>query len=65
MPFFTIEATYRIPIYRQRTYEADTVEQPAVSLSTTMTGRIKRRISNPPARLTSPAPGRDPTAPIV
>ena len=27
MPFFTIEATYRIPIYRQRTYEADTVEQ--------------------------------------
>ena len=27
MPFFTIEATYRIPVYRQRTYEADTVEQ--------------------------------------
>jgi hypothetical protein len=27
MPFFTIEATYRIPAYRQRTYEADTVEQ--------------------------------------
>jgi hypothetical protein len=27
MPFCTIEATYRIPIYRQRTYEADTVEQ--------------------------------------
>ena len=26
MPDFTIEATYRIPIYRQRTYEADTVE---------------------------------------
>jgi hypothetical protein len=25
MPFFTIEATYRIPVYRQRTYEADTV----------------------------------------
>jgi hypothetical protein len=27
MPFFTIEATYRIPAYRQRSYEADTVEQ--------------------------------------
>ena len=27
MPFFTIEATYRIPVYRQRAYEADTVEQ--------------------------------------
>lgn len=27
MPFFTIEATYRIPVYRQRTYDADTVEQ--------------------------------------
>jgi hypothetical protein len=27
MPFFTIEATYRIPVYRQRTYETDTVEQ--------------------------------------
>ena len=27
MPNFTIEATYRIPVYRQRTYEADTVEQ--------------------------------------
>ena len=27
MPHFTIEATYRVPVYRQRTYEADTVEQ--------------------------------------
>lgn len=27
MPLFTIEATYRIPVYRQRTYEADTVAQ--------------------------------------
>ncbi len=27
MPFFTIEATYRIPVYRQRTYEADTLAQ--------------------------------------
>lgn len=27
MPFFTIEATYRIPVYRQRTHEAGTVEQ--------------------------------------
>ncbi|MBN9269191.1 MAG: hypothetical protein J0H79_10365 [Alphaproteobacteria bacterium] len=27
MPFFTIEATYRFPVYRQRTYEADTVAQ--------------------------------------
>lgn len=27
MTFFTIEATYRIPVYRQRTYEADTVAQ--------------------------------------
>lgn len=27
MPNFTIESTYRIPVYRQRTYEADTVEQ--------------------------------------
>lgn len=26
MPFFTIEATYRIPVFRQRTYEADTAE---------------------------------------
>ena len=25
MPVFTIEATYRIPIYRQRSYEADTL----------------------------------------
>lgn len=27
MPFFTIEATYRVPVYRQRTYESETVEQ--------------------------------------
>jgi hypothetical protein len=27
MPLFTIEATYRIPIYRHRTYEADTLER--------------------------------------
>ena len=27
MPLFTIEATYRLPVYRQRTYEADTVAQ--------------------------------------
>jgi hypothetical protein len=27
MPRFTIETTYRIPIYRQRAYEADTIEQ--------------------------------------
>lgn len=27
MAHFTIEATYRIPVYRQRTYKADTVEQ--------------------------------------
>jgi hypothetical protein len=27
MPFFTIEATYRVPVYRQRTYEADAVAQ--------------------------------------
>ena len=27
MPRFTIESTNRIPVYRQRTYEADTVEQ--------------------------------------
>ncbi|MGB6176120.1 MAG: hypothetical protein WBF43_07255 [Methylocella sp.] len=27
MPRFTIEATYRLPVFRQRTYEAETVEQ--------------------------------------
>ncbi len=27
MPRFTIETTYRLPIYRQRAYEADTIEQ--------------------------------------
>jgi hypothetical protein len=27
MPFFTIRTTYRLPIFRQRTYEADTIEQ--------------------------------------
>ncbi|WP_158815358.1 hypothetical protein [Methylocapsa sp. S129] len=27
MPVFTIETTYRLPIYRQRTYEAVTAEQ--------------------------------------
>ena len=27
MPFFTIETTYRLPVYRHRTYEAETVEQ--------------------------------------
>ena len=27
MPHFTIEATYRIPVYRQRTYEADTLDE--------------------------------------
>jgi len=24
---FTIETTYRLPVYRQRTYEAETLEQ--------------------------------------
>jgi hypothetical protein len=27
MPAFTIETTYRLPIYRHRSYEADTLEQ--------------------------------------
>jgi hypothetical protein len=27
MAHFTIETTYRLPIYHQRTYEADTIEQ--------------------------------------
>jgi hypothetical protein len=27
MPIFTIEATYRVPIYRQRSYEADTLAE--------------------------------------
>ena len=27
MPFFTIETTYRLPVYRHRTYEAETAEQ--------------------------------------
>jgi hypothetical protein len=27
MPIFTIESTYRIPIYRQRRYEADTLAE--------------------------------------
>ena len=27
MPRFTIETTCRIPVYRQRTYEAETLEQ--------------------------------------
>jgi hypothetical protein len=27
MPVFTIETTYRLPLFRHRTYEADTVEQ--------------------------------------
>ena len=27
MPYFTIESTYRVPVYRQRSYEADTVAQ--------------------------------------
>jgi hypothetical protein len=27
MPRFTIETTYRLPVYRQHTYEAETIEQ--------------------------------------
>jgi hypothetical protein len=27
MPQFTIETTYPLPVYRHRTYEADTIEQ--------------------------------------
>ncbi|MEZ0059279.1 hypothetical protein ACVII1_007510 [Bradyrhizobium elkanii] len=27
MPLFTIETTYHLPIYRQRTYEAETLDQ--------------------------------------
>ena len=27
MPSFTIEATYHVPVYRQRSYEADTIAQ--------------------------------------
>ena len=27
MPRFTIETTYRLPVYRQRTYEAETLEE--------------------------------------
>ncbi|MGY4403514.1 hypothetical protein [Bradyrhizobium sp. USDA 3315] len=27
MPLFTIETTYRLPIYRQRTYDAETLDQ--------------------------------------
>jgi len=27
MPLFTIETTYRLPVYRQRTYQADTLDQ--------------------------------------
>jgi hypothetical protein len=27
MPRFTIETTYRLPVYRQRSYEAETLEE--------------------------------------
>ncbi|TYO68506.1 hypothetical protein FXV83_00340 [Bradyrhizobium hipponense] len=27
MPLFTIETTYRLPVYRQRTYDAETLDQ--------------------------------------
>lgn len=27
MPNFTIETSYRLPVYRQRTYEADSIEE--------------------------------------
>ena len=27
MPRFTIETTYRLPVYRQRTYDAETLEE--------------------------------------
>lgn len=30
MPHFTIETTYRLPVYRQRSYEADTLEAACV-----------------------------------
>ena len=26
MPIFTIETTYRLPVYRQRSYEAETLD---------------------------------------
>jgi hypothetical protein len=28
MPKFTIETTYHLPVYRHRSYEADTLDQP-------------------------------------
>jgi hypothetical protein len=27
MPLFTIETTYRLPVFRQRTYDAETIDQ--------------------------------------
>ena len=27
MPRFTIETTYRLPVYRQRSYEAETLQE--------------------------------------
>ena len=39
MPIFTIETTYRLPVYRQRTYEADTLEDACGSRSRTRFGR--------------------------
>jgi hypothetical protein len=27
MPIFTIETTYRLPVYRQRSYEADSLAE--------------------------------------
>jgi hypothetical protein len=37
MPVYTIETTYHLPVYRQCTYEAASVDEAANSRSRTMT----------------------------
>jgi hypothetical protein len=49
MPVFTIETTYRLPVYRQQTYEAATMEE-ACRRAIDDDGLTKNATTSPPAR---------------
>lgn len=50
MPLYTIETTYHLPVYRQGTYEAASVDEACDSPSRTMTGHASFLIMRRPAR---------------
>lgn len=65
MPRFTIETTYRLPVYRQRAYDAETLEEACRVAVEDDDWSEQKEDYESSTRPTSPGPGQARTRPIA